>query len=238
MSKVEKVISACSQSIYYHEISLEFRDSNDHVEKCITLEPCPGKLPTCQETILEDKFGVPWLSPRKMEPLVPLELLKSWVKTCEHFHGKTCDSPPWTEGISWPQSLRLIDVKRNCIVNVHEKTNYIALSYVWGIMPDGLTNTTASRSNIQLLQVVGYLLETHLPRTIRDAMGLARDLGETYLWVDCLCIVQDDSKDLAIQIPQVRLTFRSTSLILAFAVGVITIFLSRPSFPAIATFRQ
>jgi len=57
------------------------------------------------------------------------------------------------------------------------------------------------------MQVVGSLLETKLPKTVRETMALVRDLGETYLWVDCLCVIQDDPTDLATQIPQVSIIF-------------------------------
>jgi len=210
-SKVEKVVSTefdlSSQSIYYYDIILEFQDANQLYENNFTLEPCCGIVPACKDTISEDKLSIPWMSPRAMEPLVPLELIKSWIHTCEDGHGEICASPPWVADIKWPQSLRLIDVKRNCIVYMHEKTNYVALSYVWGTTPETLTNARASKANLQSMQVVGSLLEIYLPKTIREAMALVHDLGETYLWVDCLCVIQDDPTDLAIQIPQVGLHF-------------------------------
>jgi hypothetical protein len=34
-----------------------------------------------------------------------------------------------------------------------------------------------------------------LPKTIQDAIKVTRMLGIEYLWVDSICIVQDDSKD-------------------------------------------
>lgn len=66
---------------------------------------------------------------------------------------------------------------------------YIALSYCWG---DG-GGLKAIRSNLsKLLQEVD---EDELPATIRDAIELARCLGVRYLWVDSLCIIQDDTQD-------------------------------------------
>lgn len=66
---------------------------------------------------------------------------------------------------------------------------YIALSYCWG---DG-GGLKALRSNLyKLLQEID---EDELPTTIRDAVELARCLGVQYLWVDALCIIQDDTQD-------------------------------------------
>jgi hypothetical protein len=34
-----------------------------------------------------------------------------------------------------------------------------------------------------------------LPKTFQDAVGITRKLGKRYLWIDSLCIIQDNSKD-------------------------------------------
>jgi hypothetical protein len=44
----------------------------------------------------------------------------------------------------------------------------------------------------RLLQRLELL--TQLPTAVKDAIPLVRKLGENHLWVDCLCIVQDDEK--------------------------------------------
>jgi len=38
-----------------------------------------------------------------------------------------------------------------------------------------------------------------LPPTIRDAVTIARCLGLQYIWIDCLCIIQDDPIDWEIE---------------------------------------
>lgn len=66
---------------------------------------------------------------------------------------------------------------------------YIALSYCWG---DGNGLKTLRSNLYELLRAVE---EDELPATIRDAVELTRCLGVQYLWVDALCIIQDDTQD-------------------------------------------
>jgi len=65
---------------------------------------------------------------------------------------------------------------------------YVALSYVWG----NVKTLKTSKLNFRELQEPGSLsLRSDVPRVIKDAMKFTRLLGETYLWVDALCIIQD-----------------------------------------------
>lgn len=66
---------------------------------------------------------------------------------------------------------------------------YVALSYCWG----DESALQATKSNLsELLQGVD---EDELPATIWDAVELTRYIGVQYLWVDALCIIQDDTQD-------------------------------------------
>ncbi|EKG20514.1 Heterokaryon incompatibility [Macrophomina phaseolina MS6] len=47
-------------------------------------------------------------------------------------------------------------------------------------------------ANSSLLTAPGSLKTSEIPRTIRDAMSLVASMGERFLWVDALCIIQDD----------------------------------------------
>lgn len=51
-----------------------------------------------------------------------------------------------------------------------------------------------------------------IPKTIRDAVTLTRAIGEDYLWVDALCIVQDDPDDKARQIKHMGNIYRYSVL--------------------------
>lgn len=48
-----------------------------------------------------------------------------------------------------------------------------------------------------------------LPRTIYDAVVATHGIGLRYLWVDAMCIVQDDGDDMVEQIGQMHAVYRS-----------------------------
>ena len=51
-----------------------------------------------------------------------------------------------------------------------------------------------------------------LPATLEDATKLVRDLGKKYIWIDSLCIEQDDAKDKSAQIDLMDLIYESAWL--------------------------
>ncbi len=88
--------------------------------------------------------------------------------------------------------IYLIDVEEGCLVSARTETRYIALNYVWG---DIKTLQTTKRNLMHLKKprsIGGGLGNPKVSNTIKDAMLLVALLGERYLWVDCLCIVQDE----------------------------------------------
>lgn len=122
----------------------------------------------------------------------PFEMIRSWLAQCSELHGAECNKyvseslrPPW--GI---RDFRMIDVEQVCLVKTPKGCEYVTLSYVWGAIP----TLTADKSNVTELEKPGKLkaLAAELPGTIRDAIDLVRIIGYRYLWVDRLCIVQDD----------------------------------------------
>ncbi|KLU90403.1 hypothetical protein MAPG_10257 [Magnaporthiopsis poae ATCC 64411] len=54
-----------------------------------------------------------------------------------------------------------------------------------------------------------------LPRTFQDAVAMTRALDVRYLWIDSLCIVQDDAKDWQRESAKMHLTYRGAYLTLA-----------------------
>lgn len=77
------------------------------------------------------------------------------------------------------------------IVSAPDNCRYCALSYVWGKVVEKWF--TLTRENSVSLSSKNALVGASLPQTVKDAMQLCVELGERYLWVDSLCIVQNDT---------------------------------------------
>ena len=152
-------------------------------------------------------FGLPWeplflkeseiyqsntrlpISPRLIDrEWIDIRLLKEWHSTCRSYHNRTCGTGEPDIDPSFP-NLLLVDTKRKCLVEKERRCRYVALSYVWGNTNFFLTTT----SNIQDLCQTQALEQPHirLPKTLEQAISLALALGEQYIWIDALCIVQD-----------------------------------------------
>ncbi|TRX90923.1 hypothetical protein FHL15_008128 [Xylaria flabelliformis] len=105
-------------------------------------------------------------------------------------------------GLSHDGYVRLVETLPS---SRHE---YIALSYCWG---DGEVVRTTN-SNYEEMKT-GVPVST-LPRTIQDAIIVTRKLGQRYLWIDALCIIQDSKLDWEIESANMASVYRSSLLTL------------------------
>ncbi|KAK5744576.1 hypothetical protein LTR17_001971 [Elasticomyces elasticus] len=81
----------------------------------------------------------------------------------------------------------LIDVENCCVVDAAGHSRYVALSYCWAAEP----YLQLLVSNRFLLGQKGGIDTAQLAPTIGDALSAMKAVGERYLWVDSLCVVQD-----------------------------------------------
>ncbi|KAF5599891.1 hypothetical protein FPANT_2948 [Fusarium pseudoanthophilum] len=97
---------------------------------------------------------------------------------------------------------RLIDVRGNQLSLVltkdfeardAESHRYIALTYCWGPEPHASKQLKTTTFNISQHQQ--QIPESSLPQVIKDAITITRALSVPFLWVDALCILQDDVSD-------------------------------------------
>lgn len=138
-------------------------------------------------------------------------LLLSWLSLCIDRHGDDCTPTPFEFHPGF--SLRLIDVKRRCVVDPPPHPRYVALSYVWG----NSVQVTLEEKHYERLRKEGGLSDDYadIGTTIKDAMYLCEQLGEQYLWVDGLCIMQDNEQDRARQISSMNQIYSCASFTIA-----------------------
>ncbi|KAJ4346707.1 uncharacterized protein N0V89_010639 [Didymosphaeria variabile] len=114
---------------------------------------------------------------------------QSWLHRCLNGHQE-CPrfEPKWmpTRVIAISGADQASLVETNTLPTL---VAYYALSYCWGTEP--VLTTTKSRYE----EFKRSIPIKDLPYTIKDAIRAVYDMGGRYLWVDSMCIVQDDSED-------------------------------------------
>ncbi|KAH8657377.1 heterokaryon incompatibility protein-domain-containing protein [Ilyonectria robusta] len=70
---------------------------------------------------------------------------------------------------------------------------YAIASYAWGtgLQGDAIRQTQTTQANVESRMEDGIQL-ANLPKTIRDLIQVTRHVGYRFIWIDALCIVQDD----------------------------------------------
>ncbi|PYH67777.1 HET domain-containing protein [Aspergillus vadensis CBS 113365] len=140
---------------------------------------------------IEPTHGHQLVSTPMIQQEVEWHMVLEWLRECFHTdeHKDSCQRKPDGPQIS---GLRVIDTKRRRITIAPARCRYATLSYVLGNTSSSLQATTV---NIAHLTKRGSLRSSKLPQTIDDAIVACRKMKIDYLWVDRLCILQDDNPD-------------------------------------------
>ncbi|RYP71488.1 hypothetical protein DL771_004743 [Monosporascus sp. 5C6A] len=122
---------------------------------------------------------------------IDINLLERFLQVCK---GHTNCRPHRVE----VPGLRVIDVLHGRVVPAPPGAHYAALSYVWG----GVDQMRLTTDTEGLLTTTGSVTSESrfLSAVIRDALYFCALMEQRYLWVDTLCIMQDDPVDVATQI--------------------------------------
>lgn len=152
---------------------------------------------------------------------IDMNLIKGFLDNCERRHGDRCELFPFREDIAHlAQPAFLIDLSASCIITSSKVPNakrFVSLSYVRR-SEDAEKYLSLTKANLETLQQPGALDEAasqgSIPATFRDAMLLVAHLGIPYIWIDQLCVPQDDGPAKARENP-------NTAYIAAGAVFVI-----------------
>jgi Heterokaryon incompatibility protein (HET) len=160
-----------------------------------------------------DSANKPWsertermISSRWIDQSLP----KRWKEHCDRHHRSECRRLPMAVQYLSSRPTWLVDTWRQCLISGSNIEKYVALSYVWG---QG-NSFKACKANIDELQFPGIFSALTLPKTIKDALKFTEMLGERYIWVDCLCIIQDDEEMKHHDIGNMSAIFGNSSLTL------------------------
>ncbi|KAH7379743.1 heterokaryon incompatibility protein-domain-containing protein [Cadophora sp. MPI-SDFR-AT-0126] len=156
-------------------------------------------------------FGVGRAVESEMDLGKCLELATLWKKKCDEEH-EFCKK---TDELRLP--TRVIDVgidEKSDTVHLKEtreadRDPYMSLSHCWGL-EQIITTTTKTLQE----RKAGIKL-SDLSKTFRDAVKITRGLGIRYLWIDSLCIIQDDMKDWEVESAKMADVYMNSQLNIA-----------------------
>lgn len=125
-----------------------------------------------------------------------MNLVKNWLEECINMYGALCEKPGLSHDYETitPYDLRVINVQYTRLVILPPASKYLALSYCWG---SSSRHFTLSKSKLTELEERNYLqnIFSSLSSTIQGSIHYMRELGERFLWIDALCIIQYDDWD-------------------------------------------
>jgi hypothetical protein len=139
-----------------------------------------------------------------------LETIRAWIKRCNDDH----DCAPKSRVPSFPR--RVLDVRDNQVrlyeTNDQGKTDkYACLSHRWGASPETMFRTTQATFS-SFKEDIPW---ASLPRTFQDAISVTRKLHLGFLWIDSLCIIQDDHQDWEQQSAKMATIYQNAYITLA-----------------------
>ena len=124
-------------------------------------------------------------------------LLRTWLRWCDESHN--CNKHNAESKPALPTRLLYIgdpnpDVLRLYYPKKHDRVKYVALSHCWGNLTDeNKRQFCTTDENIKTrLKTFSF---SELPKTFQDAVQVTRELDVQYLWIDSLCIIQENKKD-------------------------------------------
>ncbi|ETN36289.1 uncharacterized protein HMPREF1541_08566 [Cyphellophora europaea CBS 101466] len=138
-----------------------------------------------------------------------------WLQRCLSEH-RTIDCVPAepTEKPLMPTRLLFVGSGLHQVRLVEcgsNQMNYFALSYCWG----GTPHISTTKANCE--RMLHNISWKSLPKTCRDAIELTRAMGYRWLWIDSLCILQDDRDEFHEETSRMGDIYRNAVLTIAAA---------------------
>jgi hypothetical protein len=190
-----------------------------------------GKQVTTQLLPVETKqYPLGFIGRQLQQDRVSPTLIRRWLQQCEQIHGPMCTNMNYNHRIDAKDTkpkpnqlndllkvLHFIDVQNSCLTTVSSPVRYLALSYVW--RKTKFSHTMKANLPDRIRPGALSTIAQELPAVILDAITLTRDIGERYLWIDSLCIVQDDNTSKTQTINKMNVVYENAVLTLIAASG-------------------
>jgi hypothetical protein len=133
--------------------------------------------------------------------------IQKWLQTCTLQHTMCQQTTSPSETSYMPARLISVHEEPHLVVIASETLRsrcirYATLSHRW----TQATTAKLLRSNIS--EFSQKIHTTCLTPVFRDAISTARRLGLQYIWIDALCIVQDDPEDWAKEAAAMNLVYK------------------------------
>jgi hypothetical protein len=144
-------------------------------------------------------------------------LFSSALCACKTHHGVGCEAAFSGFGrgshisqvpAELGEKLRVVDVIDMCVTTLPNDMPYVALSYCWSQR----RYSVLKLANYDEMSKLGGLTALSLPPVIKDAIAATRAIDERYIWIDSLCIIQDDHRNKAAELSRMDDIYRAASL--------------------------
>lgn len=134
------------------------------------------------------QLGTPSLPPAGTEK--QYDILRHWLDVCDNQHYHSRDDDQRTGRCEMPSRLIELDGERLRLITCSSRhLDYIAFSHRWGNSPHFRTLDNNVNDHFKDIPF------DQLPRSFQDAVKVTRALRIRYLWIDSLCIIQENEDD-------------------------------------------
>lgn len=134
-----------------------------------------------------------------------IDLVRQWLQACAKDHH-ICPRPEPRELPTRILDVGLDDKEIRLRPGDGEVAKYIAFSHCWGGHVPLQTTKETLDDHFKAIRL------DDSSQTFLDAAQVCRNLGIRYLWIDSLCIVQDDGEDWAREAGKMSEVYRNASL--------------------------
>ncbi|KAH6638799.1 heterokaryon incompatibility protein-domain-containing protein [Boeremia exigua] len=137
-----------------------------------------------------------------------VDVVQGWFADCEKRHD-LCAAYTREKRSLPSRILQIVGEDEIRLISPSELIKYTALTYCWGGSRQPITTTENYASRCHNFSFHDF------PQTLKDAISFTRALGINYIWIDCLCIVQDDNEDWAAEAARLADIYSGAFVVLA-----------------------